>query len=156
MRRIRHRISIERDDFERVAWQGEAPNFRGAAIQNMKKNALALLDSDRFAVAKHATVNGKEPVTNFVSVRHALGERSFHGGFASFLESFVCFRRRQKILRHVATAAESRLEFLQNKKNFAIIAAWIFVRLDVNGSNLAAVLAGRKIGPSAIVCVIET
>ena len=89
-------------------------------------------------------------------MRHAFGERSFHGGFAGFLERFVSCGWRQEILSHVATAAESRLEFFQDEKNFAIVPAWIFFRLDVNRSNLAAVLAGREIGAGAIVRVIET
>ena len=79
IRRIGNRISIERDDLEGVPRQGEAANFRGAAIQNVKENALSSLDSDGFAMAQHPAVNGKEFITNFVPVWHAFGEGRFHG-----------------------------------------------------------------------------
>src|SRR5215469_1248538 len=89
MRGIRDRVSIERDDFEGVAGQGEAPNLRRAAIQNVKQNALALLNSNRFAMTKHATVDRKRLVTDLVAVWHALCKRSFHRGLAGLFESLV-------------------------------------------------------------------
>src|SRR5262249_11333274 len=155
MCRVRDWVPIERDDFEGMAGQGDATNFRRAAVQNVKENALTLLDSNGFAMTKHPAVNGKVLVTNFVAVRHAFGARSFHSGFADFLERSVNCGRRQDFLSHVTTPTESRLEFFQNKKDFAIVPAWIVFRLDVNRSNLAAVLARRKIDPGAIMCVIE-
>src|SRR5215469_11100482 len=112
MRGIRYRVSIERDDFEGMAGQGEAPNFRRAAIQNVKQNAFALFDSNRFAMTKLATVDRKELVTDLVAMWHAFRKRSLHRSFAGLSESFVDGGRRQKILRHVAAAAESRLKFL--------------------------------------------
>src|SRR5262249_45923384 len=86
---IRDPVSIKRDDFERMAGQGEAPNFRRAAIQNVKQNALALFDSNRFAMTKHATIDRKELVTDLVAVWHAFCKRSLHGSFAGLFESFV-------------------------------------------------------------------
>ena len=138
-----------------MAGQGKTANFRGAAVQNVKKNALTLFNPDGFAMAEHPAVNGKELVANFVPVRHPLGQGSFHGNFTGFHESSINHGRRKKILRHVAAAAESRFEFFQNKKDFAIVAAWIFLLLDVNRPNLAAVLPRCKIGPGAIVRMIE-
>src|SRR5262249_37406380 len=77
-RRIRDRVSIEGGNFEKVPGQGETPNFGGAAIQYVKENALTLFNSNRFSMPKHPAIDGKELVTNFISVRHAFGERSFH------------------------------------------------------------------------------
>src|SRR5262245_21723045 len=154
-RGIRDQVSVERDDIEGVSGQREAPNFRRASVQNVKQNALALLDSNRFAMTKHATIDRKELVTDLVAVWIAFGERSFHDSFPGLLESLVGGRRWQKILRHVSAAAESRLEFFQNKKDFAIVATWIVSRLNVDRSDLAAVLPCRKIGPSTIVRMIE-
>src|SRR6516225_8874226 len=154
--RIGDRVSIKRDDLEGMARQGQAANFGRAAIQNVKEDTLALLNSNRLAVAEHATINCEELVANFVAVRHAFGEGRFHCRFACLLESFLSLGRRQKILWHVAAATQSWLKFLQDKKHFAIIAAWIFFRLGVNRPDLAAVLASREIRASAIVGVIET
>src|SRR4029077_6819227 len=67
--RIRDRVSIESDDLKEVAGQEKAPNFRRAAVQDVKENALAFLHPDRFAMAEHATVDRKELVNDFVAAR---------------------------------------------------------------------------------------
>ncbi len=71
---------------KRVARQSEAANFGGAAVQNMKKNSFAVLYPNRFAVAEHASIDGERAVADFISVRHAFGERRFHRGFAASFE----------------------------------------------------------------------
>ena len=46
-RRIRHGISIQRDDLKGMTGQRQAANLSRASIQDMKQNALALLHADR-------------------------------------------------------------------------------------------------------------
>ena len=48
--------------------QGEASNLRRAAIQNVKQNALPLLDSNRFTMTKHSTIDRKDLVADLVAV----------------------------------------------------------------------------------------
>src|SRR5690348_5169553 len=118
---IGNRVAIEGNDFKRVPWQREAPNFRRAAVQDMKENPLTLFYAYRFAVAKHPTVYGKELVTRFVPMRRSFCQGSFHCDFASLFECFVNCGWRQEILSHIATAAEIRFELFQNKKDFTIV-----------------------------------
>ena len=56
---------------------------------------------------------------------------------------------------HVSAAAEGRLEFFQDEEDLAIVTARLVLRLDVDRSDLAAVLARGEIGSSAIVRVVE-
>jgi hypothetical protein len=48
------------------------------------------------------------------------------------LQRFVPRRRKQKILVHIAAAAEGRLEFLQHQKHLAVIPARFVPGLDVD------------------------
>src|SRR5215510_15649283 len=137
---IGNQVAVERNDFKGVAWQRKAPNFRRAAVQDMKENPLAIFYAYRFAVTKHAAVYGKELVTHFVSMRHSFGQGSFHCHFAGLFERFVRCGWCEEILSHIATATERRFELFQNQKDFAIVAARILFWLDVNGSDLPAVL----------------
>src|SRR6185437_4940034 len=52
--RLRHRIAVERHDLETMTRHCEAADFRGAAVDDMKQHAFALLDADRLAMAEHA------------------------------------------------------------------------------------------------------
>ena len=153
--RIRHGIAIERDDAERVAGQRQAANLGGAAVQHMKEDALALLHANGFSVAEHAAIDGEGVVADLVAVRHAFGERSFHRRLALIFERLHAGGRRKGVHGHVAAAAEGGLEFFQNEEDFAIVTARLVLRLDVDRSDLSAVLAGGEIGSGAIVRVIE-
>ena len=88
-------------------------------------------------------------------MRHALGEGSLHGRLALLFEH-LHLGWRQEVLRHVSTPAESWLELLQHKEDFAVIAAWLVLWLDVHGTNLAVVLSRVEIRARSIVRVIET
>src|SRR6266403_2663579 len=131
-------IAIERHNLEGVSGQSETANFSGASIKNMKKDAFARPYADGLAVAEHAAVDGEGCVANFIAVGHAFGERGLHGGLAGSFEFFVWYRRRKKILRHVATLTEGWLKFFQHKKYFAVVVARVVLRLDVQGTYLAA------------------
>ena len=61
----------------------------------------------------------------------------------------------RKSMRHVAATAEGRLEFLEHQKYFAVVAAGLVFRLDIDGTHLAAVLPGSEVGACAVVRVIE-
>src|SRR5215472_3692882 len=121
----------------------------------MEEYALAQFHLNRFAVAKHVTVDGEGRVTDFIAVRHAFGERRLHGCLALLFQSFHFGSRSQHVLPHVTTAAVTRLEFLQNQEDLTVVISRLMLRLNVNMSNLAGVLAGRKIRTSTIVGVIE-
>src|SRR5271169_1959328 len=56
---IWNRIAIERDHLEGMARQSEAANFRGTAIQNMKKDAFSRFHEDRVALPQHSPVDGE-------------------------------------------------------------------------------------------------
>jgi hypothetical protein len=57
---------------------------------------------------------------------------------------------------HIASAAKSRFELLQDKESVSVIPARFMIRLDVNGPNLAAVLSVCQIGACAIVSSIKS
>jgi hypothetical protein len=48
--------------------------------------------------------------------------KSFHRALTNFLELSVRFRGRQEVLRHVTTATETGLKFLQDKEDLAVVA----------------------------------
>ena len=68
----------------------------------------------------------------------------------------ICRERRERENPgHVAAAAEGRLELFESEEDFAVVAAGFVARLDVDGADFAAVLAGVEIGASANVRVVE-
>ena len=148
-------VAVESDDFEGVTGEGEAANFCGAAVEDVEEQAFAGFDSDGIAVAEHAAIDGEGVVADFETVRHAFGKRSFHGGFANGLERFVARIGSEEVHVHIAATAEGRLEFLEGEKDFAVVIAGRRNGFDVNGADLAGILAGREIRASAIVGVIE-
>jgi len=58
-------------------------------------------------------------------------------------------------LSHVAATTEARLELLQDEKEFPIVPAGFFGRLDVHRPDFSAVLSGSQVGTRSIVRVIE-
>jgi hypothetical protein len=74
LRRVRNGIAIQRDDLKRVPRHRKAANLGSASIQDMEKDAFALLHANRFPVTEHASVDRKRSVADFVSVWHSLRE----------------------------------------------------------------------------------
>lgn len=74
---------------------------------------------------------------------------------ATLLKSFVRFSGREKILSHVPTPAERRLEFLEDEENFAVVSAGFVCGFDVNRADLPCILASIEIGTGAVMRVIE-
>ena len=138
-----------------MSWHGETANLRGASVQNVKENSLAVLDANGIAVAQHPPIDRERAVANFKAMRHALGERRLHGRLSSFLQLLVDGRGREKIHVHVASAAEGRLEFLQDKEDLAVVVSGLVPGLDVNRSHQAAVLSCGKICPCAHVRMVK-
>ena len=75
---------------------------------------------------------------------------------AGFFERLDPGCGRQKIHVHIAAATERRLEFLEHQKYFAIIAARLMFRLDVDRADLSAILPAGQIGTGRQVRVIES
>ena len=88
-------------------------------------------------------------------MRHALGERGFHGGLALFFECLHLGWRSQEILRHVSAAAESWLKLFEHEKHLAIISTRLVPGLDVHGPNFAAVLSSGEVRTRAVMRVIK-
>ncbi len=149
------RVSVKRHDLEAVTRQGQAADLGGAAVQHVQQHVFAGLHADRFAVAEHPPVDGKQAVPDLVAVREAACERGLHGALAGGLQHRVGRCRRQEIHRHVAAAAEGRLKFLQCQEHFLVVAAGLAPGLDVDRPDLAAVLAGVQIRLGAHVTVIK-
>src|SRR5271169_296695 len=122
----------------------------------MKQNSLAPLDTNRFSVAEHASVDRERPIADLIAIRHSLGQRGFHGRLALFFQRSHLVCRGQEILRHVSSAAESRLKLLEHKKHFAIVSTWLVLGLDVHRPHLAAVLSSRQVRARAVMGVIKT
>src|SRR5512146_1769976 len=154
-RGIGNRIAIERNHLEFVAGKSEAADLGGAPVQDMEENALALLYANGFGVAEFAAVDGERTVADFVAFRHSFRERRFHRRFTLFFEGLHRSAGREDVLGHVAAAAERWLEFLEDEEDFTIVVAGFATTLDIDGSDLAAVLTGREIGARAVVRVIE-
>ena len=127
-------------------WPGkrEAANLGGAAVQDVKQDTLAWFHPHRLAMTEHAPVDGEGFVADFVAMRHALGQRSFHAALAAVLELRDCRCRREEVHRHVAAAAQRRLKFFQGEKDFAVVVAGMLLRFDVDRPDLSAVLAIAK------------
>src|SRR6185312_2067348 len=138
-----------------MAGQGEAADLSGAAVQYVKQHALTPLDADGFTVAEHASVDGERAIANLIAVRHAFGQRGFHGGFALVFELLHLGGGGKEILRHVTTAAECGLKLFEGEEDFAIIVAGLIFGLDVDRSDFAAISAAIKIGSGTNVRVIE-
>src|SRR5712692_4435818 len=66
---MRHWVSVERHNLELMAGQRELDIFRGASIQKMEQDALALLHADRIAKSQALAVDGKALVADLPSVR---------------------------------------------------------------------------------------
>jgi hypothetical protein len=152
---IGDRIAVEGHDLEGVTGKRQTANLRGAAIENVKQDALALFDANGFAVPEHPAVNGEGFVADFETLGHAFGERGFHRRFPGIFEGLYFAGGREEVHVHIAAAAELRVEFLQYQKHFAIEIPGRRFWLDVHRPDLAAVLPGGEIGARAIVGVIE-
>src|ERR1700730_18426732 len=135
--------------------QRQAPNLGRAAIQNMKEHAFTLFHPHRLAVAQHATIDGEITIAHFVAVWHPLRKRGFHRGLASRFQFFESRSRGEKVLRHVTTLTEGRLELFEYEKHLPVVAARLVLGLYINWPNLTAVLPRMKIAARAIMSVIE-
>jgi hypothetical protein len=93
-----------------VAGEREAANLTGAAIQYVKQDTLALLDAYRFAMTQHSPIDGEGIVADFVSVRHALGERGFHLPLAGILERGDRLCWREEVHRHITSTTQRGLK----------------------------------------------
>ena len=108
----------------------------------MEQNALTLLHAYRFAMVQHPAVDGERAVADLVTVRHALGQGSFHGAFSLRLQFFDLGGGREKVLRHIAALTERGFKLFQDQKDFPVVPARFVFRLDINRTDLAAVLSG--------------
>jgi len=106
-------------------------------------------------VAEHATIDRKQAVSHLIAVRHLPGERRLHARFAGTLERGDARRRRQEIHRHVAAAAERRLELFEDEEHFAVVGAGVALRFDVHRADLAPVLPPREVCAGAQMGVVE-
>src|ERR1019366_1102172 len=71
---------------------------------------LALLDAYRLAMTQNSPIDGEGIVADFVSVRHALGERGFHLPLAGILERGDRLRWREEVHRHITAATQRGLK----------------------------------------------
>src|ERR1035438_379383 len=138
-----------------MTWQCKTAYLGCASVQHMEQNSFALFHADGISVMQHPAIDCERVVAHLVSVWHTLREGSLHGRLALLFKLFN-LGWRQEVLGHVSTAAESRLEFLQNEEDLAVIIARLMLGFDIDGANLAAILPGVKIRLSSIVRVIET
>ena len=152
---LRQGIAVHCDDAEGVAWESEAADLAGAAVEDVEEDALALFDAYGIAVSQHAAVDGERIVANFVSVRHAQGEGRFHCGLASVFQFGYGLSGGEKVHGHVSATAQGGLELLQGEEDFAIVVAAVLFRLDVDGTDEPAVLACCEIRSRADVGVVE-
>src|SRR5579872_1101363 len=134
--------------------QSKAANLCGAPVQDVKQHALALLHTHRFTMTQHAAIDGEVTIANLVTVGHTLCERGFHGRLASRFE-FFHLGGRQEILGHVAALTERWFKFFEYEKDFAIVISGVVLRFDIDRTNLARILPGVKVGPGAVMRVIE-
>src|SRR5581483_1656779 len=104
----------------------------------------------------HATVDGEVAIAHFIAVRHPLRERGFHRGLSRRFQFLYSRGGTQKILRHVPTPTERRLELFEYEKHFPVVAPGLVLGFDIYRSDLAAVLSRVEIGTRPIVRVIET
>src|SRR5579862_4142677 len=138
-----------------MAGKREAADFRGAGIENVQQDAFALLDAQRLTVPEHASIDGEGAIADFIAVWHSFRERGFHRGFAGGFEVVIGSGGRKEVLSHVAATAERRLEFLEREEKFAVEAAGLMARLDIERARESAVESRGEIGAGADVRVIE-
>ena len=150
--RRRHRIAVERDDFERVSGQREAADFAGAGVQDVEQHAFALLHADGLAVPEHLAVDGEEVVADLEALGLFLG--LVVGLLAEVLEVLDRLAG-EEVHRHVAAAAEGRLELLQHQKHLAVVGAGLVLRLDVDRPDLAGVGAAVEVAAGHDMRVVE-
>jgi hypothetical protein len=73
--------------------QGKTPDLACAPIQDMKQDALALLHANWLTMPEHLSIDHEGVIADFVTVRHALRQRSRHGRLAGI------FQRRNRLRR---------------------------------------------------------
>ena len=106
-------------------------------------------------MAEHAAIDRKQVVADLVAVRLPARHRRPHRGFAQILKRLDAGGVGQEIRRHVAAAAERRLEFLEHQEHFAVVTAGLLFRLDVNRADLSAILPIGEVGAGHEMRVIE-
>ena len=153
--RIGKQIAVHCDNRESVSRKCEAPNLACASIQYMEEDLLSLLYTNWFAVPKHLSIDREGVVANLVSVRRFLSQAKHSSNLASILQRRNGLCRRQKIHRHISAPAEGRLELFHGEKDFAVVAPWVFLRLNIDWPNESAVLSCRKIGSGSNVRMVE-
>ena len=89
-------------------------------------------------------------------MRHAFGERFLHLVFARVPEGGIGLRGDEKIHRHVSAAAQRGLKLFERQEDFAVVIAGVLLRLNVDRSHQAAVLACREVRSGAHMRVVET
>src|SRR2546425_1282670 len=99
-----------------MSGQGQTADLSRASIQHVEDHAFALLHPYRFTAAEHSPVDREGLIADLESMRRAFGKRGLHGVLAAILQFLYRRRRRQKIHRHVTTAAIRRFEFLQREE----------------------------------------
>src|SRR3984885_11167167 len=122
----------------------------------MKEHAFPLFHPNGLAMSQHPTIDREVPIPHLIAVWHPLRKRCFHRRLASRFEFFYSRCWGQKILRHVAALTKRRFEFLEDEKDFSVIAPWLMFRLYIYRPDLTAVLSPMKISTCPIVRVIET
>src|SRR5262249_8684220 len=117
-----------------MAGQGEAADFAGAAVQDVKQDSFTLLDADRLAASERMSVDRKQFVADLIALGLFL---CFLVGSLSHRLQFRDRRAGEKIHRHVAAAAERRLKFLEYEKHLAVVDARIVLRFDIDRAKFA-------------------
>src|SRR5215471_10065269 len=117
----------------------------------MKQHAFAHLHPDRFALAQHLAVDGKQLVTDLVALR------TVELLIPLFSELFELRDRGpdENVHRHVAAAAERGLKFFEHEKHFPIISACVAGGLNIQRACLARVHAAAEIVPGHYVSMVE-
>src|ERR1700683_363528 len=149
------RVAVDRDDFETVSRQREAANFSCTTIQHVKEHPLTLFDPHRFPMPQHPAIDREIAIAHFITVRHAFREGCFHPRFAARFQFFDPHDRNKKILSHVPALTERWFKFFENEKDLAVIVSRLARRLDVNSTDLPAVLSEVEVGTAANMRVIE-
>ena len=132
--------------------QREAPDLAGAAVQDVKQHAFAVLDADGLAMPEHLPVDREKIVADFVALRLLF---CLVVGFLSNLLEFLHRFAGEKVHRHIAAAAEGRLAFLQHQEHLAIVGSGLVLWLDVDRTDLAGVGAAIEVPAGHNMRVIE-
>jgi hypothetical protein len=135
--RVRHRISVKRDNLELMAGQTKLNIFRGTRVQKMEQDALAFFYSHGLAVPERLAVNREPLIADLPSVR-----------FLLLLLSLLLFAFEVRILlvfRLHLLGPEERLKLVSGQEHLLIVLSGIVPGLDIDDSELPGIGAAIQI-----------